>query len=687
MKSKTSFINGGILRNDFKSYGWIGVAYLLGLLLAVPLKILMLYSRGQNLEIIIDARQYVGIFQFESAFQFMLLVLIPIMTGLWLFRYLQENKRNDMIHALPVKRVTLYNTHIFSGIILLSLPLIITALVSWILVAGMDIEHIGGLLILRWLGISLLLNLVFFMATVFTGICTGISTLQGILTLVLLVLPTGLFELLVMNARIFFYGFAQDYYSIETGLSPLLRMAEINYLPLQAGEVVAYLLTALILYALGSYLYQRRHLERAGSAIAFDWLRPVFKYGVTFCFMLLIGAYFYQTQQASMAWTYFGYLLGSLLAYFLVEMLLTKSARVWHKQALKGYGIYALVMLIMIGGLNVDFTGFERRQPDLAKVESIYLDSSFYTLRNADVNRRAAAQETEHAYWLKPVPYIFKDQTNLTNIYALHQGLIENRDRDKGLRDKKIINTRYQYWQYENVCLVYNMKNGQRIYRQYNLPKDKYRDLLKPIYESPEAKLLHNDIFRVNPQQIKTLAIHGYDVNKEVLITDPELIKQAMAILKKEILKQSYADMGSNKAPWAELALIINDQQRINVAWQKSFLEFEQWLIDIDKRDQARVMANQDIEYAVVVKMPADNEEAWRTLEGKDGRGEIKEMEKRPGALKITDADKLEICLNDYTTVYRPVYHLRFLLKNGDTLGGGFSETDVPDFIKEHFNS
>lgn len=38
MKSKTSFINKGILHNDFKRYGWMGVVYLLAWLSAVPLQ-------------------------------------------------------------------------------------------------------------------------------------------------------------------------------------------------------------------------------------------------------------------------------------------------------------------------------------------------------------------------------------------------------------------------------------------------------------------------------------------------------------------------------------------------------------------------------------------------------------------------------------------------------------------------
>jgi ABC-2 type transport system permease protein len=177
MKSKTSFITTGILRNDFKSLGWIGGGYLLGLLLSVPLQLIMLYSRAQqNPDIYYrpysDSYAFLGIFQFNSALQVMLLVLVPILAGIWLFRYLQDDKAADMIHALPVRREILYNTHVLSGLIFLFVPLIITALVSWALVAGLGLPHVSFIKILIWLSVSMLLNLLFFLTSVFTGTFT-----------------------------------------------------------------------------------------------------------------------------------------------------------------------------------------------------------------------------------------------------------------------------------------------------------------------------------------------------------------------------------------------------------------------------------------------------------------------------------------------------------------------------------
>ena len=44
MKSKTSLVNGAILLNDFKSFAWIGIVYLLGLLFTVPINLYLLYN-------------------------------------------------------------------------------------------------------------------------------------------------------------------------------------------------------------------------------------------------------------------------------------------------------------------------------------------------------------------------------------------------------------------------------------------------------------------------------------------------------------------------------------------------------------------------------------------------------------------------------------------------------------------
>ena len=143
------------------------------------------------------------------------------------------------------------------------------------------------------------------MTSVATGMFTGISSVQGILSYILLLLPVGLLFLLLHNLNMYVYGFAYDYYystNLDV-LSPLVRVFEsLSSYSLQSSEIIAYLLISAALYGIGLYLYKRRQLETAGTAITFPILRPLFKYGVTFCFMLLLGSYFRSTQNTAI-WT------------------------------------------------------------------------------------------------------------------------------------------------------------------------------------------------------------------------------------------------------------------------------------------------------------------------------------------------------------------------------------------------
>src|SRR5690606_31648879 len=93
--------------------------------------------------------------------------------------------------SLPVKRETLYHTHILAGLIILFIPLLVTALVTWIMVARLPI-NLSGQDVMVWLGLGMLMNLLLFMTSVAVGMITGMSSVQGVLSYILLLLPTGL---------------------------------------------------------------------------------------------------------------------------------------------------------------------------------------------------------------------------------------------------------------------------------------------------------------------------------------------------------------------------------------------------------------------------------------------------------------------------------------------------------------
>ncbi|MCG9968956.1 DUF6449 domain-containing protein [Pelotomaculum terephthalicicum JT] len=683
MKSKTSLINRGILLNDFKRFAWLGAGYLLVLLLSLPLKVLMLHGKLEEVRI-----QHIytltRMFQFDTNQSFlnvMALILVPVLTGLLLFRYLQDSQAADAAHALPVRRETLYNTHIAAGILLLFAPLILTALISWALAAGLGINEINGA-ILSWLYISLLINLLFFMTSAAVGMITGMTTLQGVLSYILLLLPSGLSLLLLHNINRYIYGFAYDYYleKIEK-LSPLIRLTEISIRPVPNVEIAVYLLSSIALYFAGRHLYQRRHIETAGNAITFEALRPLFKYSATFCFMLLLGSYF-NSAQDSPGWTYFGYFLGSILAYMLIEILLNKSLQVFQWRSIRGYGVYALIMIGLIGLLHYDFTGYEKRLPALSEVKSIYLDNSFYALNFVPAQDPLASEH--NTYSPLPVKLIFTEKDNIARIYSLHQKILANR-----LAEKDFFLSQRTKDYSEGICLAYEMKNGSHIYRQYKIAAPEYADILKPLYESQEYKEMRYSILGTNPADVDMIEISAFYANKKVRFVDPELIAQAVDALRRDIYDQTYEEMqaNANKQSWAGITVYLKNNRTVDLSWEKSYADFEQWLKETGRYNQARLLPGDDITSAFVYRMTdLDKQEPDKPGVAINRDIPIPELEKKPGVLKITDPDKLELCLRNYSiSGKQAVYKVVFPQNNGEIISGFFSEADAPSFVKEHF--
>lgn len=112
MKSKISFLNKGIFINDIKRFGWIGVVHTLVLFFFVPLQILMNYDSIKNFN---GYNPITNIFHFRYEIHPILMVIVPTLTGIFLFLYIYSKKSVDLFHTLPVKRESLYNSHILKG--------------------------------------------------------------------------------------------------------------------------------------------------------------------------------------------------------------------------------------------------------------------------------------------------------------------------------------------------------------------------------------------------------------------------------------------------------------------------------------------------------------------------------------------------------------------------------------------
>jgi ABC-2 type transport system permease protein len=686
MTSPASFINYGILLNDLKRFWWIGAGYLLGLL-SVPLTIMTVHSQMEqaialsNYPIQSFVNNIQDVFRLTSpALQPVLLVLVPIAAGILLFQHLQDGRAADMIHVLPVKRSTLYHTHLLSGLLFLAAPPLLTALISWALIASFGLHQIGLLTILTWLGLALLFNLLFFLLSAATAMVTGMSIIQVVLSLVLLLLPSGLGMLLVVNARMYAYGFASNYYLewVNGAISPLFQM--LNVAAIQDGVVVAYLVVCIVLYLLGLYLYQMRRLETAGDAITFGVLRPVFKYSAAFCAMLLVGYYFARLQNGSVNWAYAGYFLGSLVAYFLSEAILNKSLAVFRRPTVQGYGAFALVVALLAVGLHFGVNGFEQRLPALNQVQSIYLDNAFpiqhenFALRSQELAQAQAPDE--YTYLPLPQP-VYKDAGSIDDIYALNQALIANRDREKA---SGLYQRNQQLLAMTPLCLVYNLKNGGCFVREYHVQLSDYARQVKPLYESREYKYLHNSVLSVDPADIVGLSINPEPTEptgKGVHLAGREQLQRAVTALQSDILQQTYEEMTSERPEWASIDILVKNHRITGLSWEKSYVNFGRYLQTIGVYDDARIMPA-DLRYALVLQSTGSG--------GKLSANQpLLALENSPDCLKIADPQQTEDCMLQYTSFYQQPYQVVFVLKDGNIFGGCFTRADAPAFVRQYF--
>src|SRR5690606_16571524 len=135
------------------------------------------------------------------------------------------------IHSLPIKRTTLYHHHSLFGIFLLIIPVVVTAIITAIIPIALGLtDYFSIAEIVKWAGITILMNVFVFVLTTLIGMVTGISAVQVVLTYIFLIFPAGIMILFYTNIRYLIYGFAYDYYFDKNlaYLTPIARMAEIR---------------------------------------------------------------------------------------------------------------------------------------------------------------------------------------------------------------------------------------------------------------------------------------------------------------------------------------------------------------------------------------------------------------------------------------------------------------------------
>ncbi|QOY38399.1 multidrug ABC transporter permease [Anaerobacillus isosaccharinicus] len=624
MQLKTLLFNRGIMTQNLRSVGWIGIAYFLCLFFSVPLQILMIFSSEENSRMHY-LHQAENLFRFTEEFQLILMFTVPVLLAIFLFRYLHVKLSSDYIHSLPIKRVALYHQHLIFGIVMLMIPVLLTGVILLVLSGFVDAPELLKIsLIGQWVGSTILINTFVFTASVFVAMFTGISVFQGVLTYILFVFPAGVTVLFFMNIKYLLHGFAVDYYlhNQMERIVPFVTASKLVRESLSGIEIAVFLLLTLISYLIALVAYQKRKVETATQAIAFRSLQPVFLYGVTFCSMLLGGMYFGETQEA-LGWRIFGYIIASIIGYFVALMILEKSWRVLTKW--KGYSIFVTIMVLLALLISFDVTGYENRIPSLDKIERAYFGEGVYMMDE----KRFDSDIHDYKYRER---YYYQEKENIENIRQLHEQIVKTQGRFD------------QYsGHYRNAVFGYELANGKMVVRQYRVPQDFYtkpNQFYGAILESEEHKWNVHGVLRLDDvTEIDKITIMSNRGMQQLTITNRDDIESFHRTFQKEFKEETYEQFQSNVGSWASVDYLLKDNQRVYSAWKKSFDQVEAWLEERNLVKQAR-LTGEDISYAIVIKK--DKEYLYDYMRYDDT---LKEFENRPDAIRIDNFDQLEECL------------------------------------------
>lgn len=314
-----------------------------------------------------------------------------VLFAMALFSYLMNSKAVGFMHSLPIRREGLFFTNFSLGACFFLVPDLIVALIALLAGAFWGVGLLG--VTAAWLVSQVIVGLFFFSFAVccamFTGHILALPVFYGILN----VLVAGLSVLTDATLNTLLVGYDGEglfsstftrwctpVWHLTGKLSPrtayddLGRYSSMEIPGLTAALAYAFVLCA-VFTSIALWVYHARELERAGDVVTVGWMRPVFQYGLGFCLGLAGGVAIYQTffSRTGRDWVFIAFVAAwAVVGAFIGRMFLKKTLRVFA-DGWKGPAVLGVCMFLLLAGVRMDVTGFQRWTPDAGQVKSIYI--------------------------------------------------------------------------------------------------------------------------------------------------------------------------------------------------------------------------------------------------------------------------------------------------------------------------
>lgn len=379
--------------------------------------------------------------------------VLPVLVSILLFKYTNEEKSSSFIHGLPISKRKLYITNILTGIVMYVIPFLVNLIIILLLNLGEMGKYLQFADIMKWFGVCMLYNTIFFAFATFIGTFCASKISHGILTYILMYAPVGVLVLTSAITENILYGFKGLSSNFEEFTKlPFIKIIEdfremssyylSQTIEFETSTIIIYIISIIVMLILGYFIYKKRKLEITKEFIAFKGIRSFVKYAATFLVNLLSYMYFYDVIGKHNIRTLLASFIITLIAYLIIEMILKKTYKVF--KSIIGFIVYAVIITITFVILNTGAFGYETRIPKAEDVQEVS-----FGIRNEIIN--------------------FKEKQNIENIINFQQKLVD--EKKKG---------------YTEYTIEYKLKDGRKITRKYDINNSLYKEELNKILTSNE---------------------------------------------------------------------------------------------------------------------------------------------------------------------------------------------------------
>lgn len=514
-----------------------------------------------------------------------LLLILALIAGISVFRYLHVKNQTDFFHALPIRRGQLFASHVLTGILAVIPAYIVGVLLSCAVIAA---HGYGEILSAQEILLSILLHstgfLLVYAVAVLSAIVCG-NTLVSILVCAwfqfgILVGWAALDSVLyiLMPART--HGAAISLWS-----SPAVAVFQLldnlsNKAPyMQLGKQAAdCLIAVIVIFALAYFLNHIRASENTGMSLAFPVLQLPFK-----VYMMsvvgMFGGLFFENMAGSWGMLFVGMAIGIFLTACVVEIVYDMDFHsLFHHW--KGTMIYAAAVVVVMGVLGFDTFGWNSKLPDRSEIVSAQLisDHAEWACTDDTWNKSWDYADFDHGmlnklYTIEPQSYntVYDEDTDPDGLLDIAdvQPLKESKNIDRVYVSAQLgaqamkhgrsrisdnLNEHDEYGDnlYATYLVRFQLANGKIFERQYAMPVD-----TKELTDNADAVRYTKEYLSTNtPEAVaqsrkslaKVIDVYGYkgEYADSKHITNKQAIGAILDTLQKESLQRDKAYIDSH---------------------------------------------------------------------------------------------------------------------------------------------